>query len=260
MYGTKKTDPIVRYYDIAFGINGKIEFPWIQKQIKKHPGHILDLGGGTGRFSIEALRSGNRVTYVDASTGMIDILKEKLEEEIYDVAQLQIHQGKMHEYCESGRNFSLILCIDGFFHNLQISEQRSLLRNIRTMLGSEGVFIFNIPYPNPNFLAHANSDKGKEFSERGQYKLENGGLLTVYQKQEIDFLDQLLITSLKFIETDQFGNLKPEEFSEWTTRYTFLHEMEHLIELANLKIKEKYGYYTEKPIDADGQMIFILKK
>ena len=86
------------------------------------------------------------------------------------------------------------------------------------------------------------------------------GKLKVFQKQEIHYFAQTLTTTLKFIETNKNGTVIQEEYSEWTTRYTFLYELEYLIELCNLKIKEKYGSYTEQPIDEDSHMVFVLSK
>ena len=138
MYGSEEADPIVRYYDVAFGINGKAEFPWIIKQIEKHPGRILDLGGGTGRFSLEALKRGNHVTYVDASSGMQAIFNKKLKEGNLDSTRLAIHEEKMHKF-RIKKKFDLILCIDAFSHNLTCDDQRILLSNIETMIAVNGV-------------------------------------------------------------------------------------------------------------------------
>lgn len=76
MYGSEKTDLVVRYYDLAFGISGETEVAWYLDKAETFGGPVLDLACGTGRLSILLARQGFQVTALDRSEGMLNLFRE----------------------------------------------------------------------------------------------------------------------------------------------------------------------------------------
>ncbi len=85
MSETKFYSGRAEYYDELFRVS-----PWkkfyhtetealIEKFVPEKECSVLDAGGGTGLFSLPLAEKGHRVTVLDSSPDMIDILKEKVK-------------------------------------------------------------------------------------------------------------------------------------------------------------------------------------
>lgn len=257
MYGSDTTDPLVKYYDLAFGISGPAEVNWYLRKARTSGGPVLDLGCGTGRLALHLARQGFQVTGIDQSAGMIDLFKAKLRQALPDVRRrVQIERRTMSDFELDGR-FGTIICCDAFFHNLTVKEQISCLERVRQHLNPNGRFLFNIPNANCEFIVKCINSAGKGFEERGCYPLEDGsGSVLVEQVQSIDVLDQRIETSLRFTRYDAGGNEMETGESGWTTRYLFRYEAVHLLYRCGFTIENLVGDYRNGPVTEDSQLIF----
>ena len=79
MYGSEKTDLVVQYYDVCFGISGEAETEWYLSKARTFGGPVLDLACGTGRLALLVAKEGLEVTGVDQSAGMLSLFRQKLE-------------------------------------------------------------------------------------------------------------------------------------------------------------------------------------
>ena len=70
---------------------------------------ILDLGAGTGRLAIPLSQSGYQVTAVDASCGMLNVLKRKDQENLITNHQSLVQELKLN------RKFPFITCVFSVF-------------------------------------------------------------------------------------------------------------------------------------------------
>jgi SAM-dependent methyltransferase len=257
MYGRHDSDPVVRYYDIAFGITGEQEGQFYLTKIRRYGGPVLDLGGGTGRFSLEALKLGHGVTYVDPSEGMVSLFADKLlalDPEHRD--RVELVPMRMCDFVPR-KQYRLAICCDAFFHNLTESEARSTLTMVRQALADEGAFAFNIHFASPSFLCWARSPESSEWNQRGRYPIPGSAdELQVDQALEIDFLSQVIETRLRFRRVTSSGQTREESASGWKTRYFNRFEIENLLELCGLRILETLGYYDGRPVDDKSQLIY----
>jgi SAM-dependent methyltransferase len=257
MYGETDSDPLVRYYDLAFGITGEHERAYYLGKMRQYGGPVLDLAGGTGRFTIEAAQLGLHVTYVDASRAMARVLAQKISTLGPAV------RSRIETVCATmaalspQKSYKLVICCDAFFHNLTAQEARSTLTNVRKALAGDGAFVFNIPFASPTFLCHARSSGSDEWRLRGRYPLPDGsGELQVDQTLEVDFITQVITTRLRFRRFNAQGELTEENYSEWHARYFNRYEIANLIELCGLRVVETCGYYDGRPVDENGQLVF----
>jgi SAM-dependent methyltransferase len=132
------------YMENVFTKNTSEEVEFIIDELKLPGGsHILDIGCGTGRHSIELARRGFKMTGVDISSGM-------LEQAGRSAAKIGVEVDLIHADAaafQAVRDFDAAICIcegafgllgsgdDPYLHDLNI------LRNIHNALRSEGMFI-----------------------------------------------------------------------------------------------------------------------
>ena len=79
MYGSKRTDLVVKYYDDAFGVSGDTEVGWYLSKAKVFGGPVLDLACGTGRLAFLLAHEGFQITAIDQSAGMLNQFRDKLK-------------------------------------------------------------------------------------------------------------------------------------------------------------------------------------
>lgn len=103
-----------------------IEFPRNKK--------ILDLGCGTGRFSIELLSYKSHVISFDPSESMLKEVSKKGNE------NLNLIQGVGHKLPFKSESFDGCICINVFDH---IKGPNILLSEISRVLKKDGVLVFN---------------------------------------------------------------------------------------------------------------------
>lgn len=94
---------------------------------------ILDLGAGTGRLAIPLSQSGYQVTAVDASCGMLDVLKRKDTNKL-----ITTHQSLVQEL-DLNRKFPFIACVFSVFCYLTAEDDlRNCIRVIASHLSDGG--------------------------------------------------------------------------------------------------------------------------
>ncbi len=130
MYGSETADLVVKYYDEAFGISGGAELAWYLSHARAFGGPVLDLACGTGRLALLLAREGFEVTAIDRSAGMLNLFKEKLNEQPPAIShRIRIENQSMSNFA-LGASFNTIICCDSFFHNLSVDEEMSCLRRV----------------------------------------------------------------------------------------------------------------------------------
>lgn len=94
---------------------------------------VLDVGGGTGAFSIPLARRGLQVTHLDFSPAMLDIARRKAE----DLATLQFVQGNAVDLSRfPDRSFDLVLNTDGAISFCGSEADRAIRESCRVTGGT----------------------------------------------------------------------------------------------------------------------------
>jgi 2-polyprenyl-3-methyl-5-hydroxy-6-metoxy-1,4-benzoquinol methylase len=143
MYGSEKTDLVVKYYDVAFGISGEAEVEWYLNKARAFGGPVLDLACGTGRLALLLAKEGFEVTGIDQSTGMLNLFREKLEAQPPEVKdRVRVENQRMSSF-KVGAKYGTIICCDAFFHNATVQEEMDCLFCVANHLAPDGRFVFN---------------------------------------------------------------------------------------------------------------------
>jgi len=260
MYGTEKTDLVVKYYDLAFGISGKAEVSWYLNKVRSSGGPVLDLACGTGRLALLLAQQGFEVTGIDQSGGMLNQFRHKLRGQASEIKQrIRIRNQKMAEF-DLRRKFNTVICCDAFFHNLTVEDEVNCLRHVAHHLTPDGRFVFNLPNPTPEFILDSIASGGENFKERGRYSFEDGsGTLWVEQAQAGNVMDQRITTTLRITRYSVEGKIVEEGESTWTTRYLFKDDAIHLLNQCGFAVESLVGDYMSGPLTDKGQLIFEAK-
>lgn len=260
MYGSDKSDLVVKYYDLAFGISGEAETGWYLYRTQSFDGPVLDLACGTGRLALLLAGEGFEVTAIDRSDGMLNLFRKKLQAQPDQVRKRIEIQNQSLASFNLDDKFNTIICCDAFFHNLTVIEQINCLNRVAGHLTGQGRFLFNRPNPTCDYITSSVQSAGKDFEQRGHYLLPDGsGSILVEQALDGDPLDQLITTTLRITRYDADGREVESGESSWRSRYLFRYEAVHLLHRCGLEVEELAGDYRGGPVRETGQLVFQAK-
>lgn len=257
MYGSEKSDLVVKYYDQAFGISGESELAWYLDKVQSYGGPVLDLACGTGRLPLLIAKAGFEVTAIDQSDGMLNIFKDKLSSLTpKERNRIQILKQTITSF-DLGKKFNTIICCDAFFHNLTVDDEIRCLELVSRHLTPGGHFVFNLPNPSCDYIQKCEKSGGLIFEERGRYILgANFETLLVEQAQSIDEFNQMIITKLRITRISDLGDVVEKGDSSWMSRYLFRYEAIHLLNRCGFFINSLIGNYRGGEVSKDSQLIF----
>lgn len=241
-------DSIAEIYDLYVRADYDVSF--FLEEAARSIGSVLELTAGTGRLSLPLLESGVRLTCVDISQGMLDVLSRKLAERglhadihCIDVCRLSLPP-----------QFGLaILPFQSFMEIVGEQRQREALEAVRACLVSDGKLICTLHNP---AVRRATVDGilrlvGRFPCPEGTLVVsgfEQGGSPVVRRLQFFEFFDpdggllrkQLLPMEFTFIEKQDFRVMA---------------------EAAGFRVARLYGDYDRSPFDPSRSpfMIWVLE-
>ena len=118
-------------------------------------GTVVELCVGTGRIAIPIAAAGIRVIGIDTSQGMLDVAAEQAE--AAGVSTLvDLRFGDMRDPPVDG-TYPLVICpFRSMLHMESDEDRRAVLRAIRTLLGNDGRFVFDVFTPSAEDIAETN--------------------------------------------------------------------------------------------------------
>jgi ubiquinone/menaquinone biosynthesis C-methylase UbiE len=110
-------------------LQGALEFAvhkaWIAKFLPPAGAHILDIGGGPGRYSIWLAEQGYRVTLADLSPDLLAIAREKSAEAGVGLeAAVEADARDLAQFADDA--FDAVLCLGPFYHLKNESDRRAV--------------------------------------------------------------------------------------------------------------------------------------
>jgi SAM-dependent methyltransferase len=121
----------------------RIEFVSTLRLIDKYfpkQGKVCDIGGGTGRYTIELLRKGYLVTLFDLSDEEIRLAGTLLKKNGLSAEQLIIGDARDMSMLVSG-TFDAALLLGPMYHIVEPNERAKVLRDLKRILKPQGVAI-----------------------------------------------------------------------------------------------------------------------
>ena len=141
-----------RWYDAVNSWRDE-DIPFYQREAEAWAGPggaVLELAAGTGRVALPMARAGFRVTALESSPDMMEVLRTKLATEDADVRdRVELVPGDMRRF-ELDRLYRFIyLPFNTMLMLTQPFERQKMLDRVREHLAPSGAFAFDIFTPDP---------------------------------------------------------------------------------------------------------------
>lgn len=132
-----------REWDRLSNPYSKVEFLSTLYLIDKYfpkEGHIADIGSGPGRYSIELLKKGHKVTLFELSNQELDLAKKTIEKENLK-AEAYICEDALNLQILPSDSFDAILLMGPLYHVLDNSSREKILNETYRILKKDGIAI-----------------------------------------------------------------------------------------------------------------------
>lgn len=235
----------------------QLEFLTTDKYIQKYlkPGfRILEVGAGTGKYSLHYAKQGYQVNAIEFVQHNLDVLKSKITKDMNIVAE----QGDAIDLSRFEDNtFDIVLILGPLYHLYREEEINKCINEAKRVCKSNGIMMFAY-LPNDSIMISWALLKGhlksgydnKQFDENFKMISEPSEIMRAFYIDELEhIMHDNNIEKIKNISTsgvaphfrEIIDNLSEEEFEIWT-RYHF----------SSCERKEVQGFSTH--------MLFIGKK
>jgi SAM-dependent methyltransferase len=254
MIGFNNYDIIADLYDIYVPATFDIDF--FLKETQKTSGKVLELMSGTGRVSIPLLEAGVKLTCIDISAKLNQILSNKLKQK---GLKADVYQGDICELDIPKKFALIIITFHSFAHIISPADQRKALSRIHQHLLPGGTFICTLGNPTIRKQGVDN-----QLRLACQYPLlERQGKLLLWILEKFDQEDNQVVHALEFFEEyDTDGVMASRRLMDLHFRLSRRDEFEDLLKSTGFSVKALYGDYSYKEFDEESSpfMIWLLGK
>ena len=224
-------------------------------------GPVLEAGCGTGRVLIPIARAGIPIVGLDASAAMLDICRASLQREPQDVrARVTLHQADMQEP-RLAPGFTLVtLPFRSFLHVLTVDDQLKTLTALRDCLVPGGRLVLDIF--NPSLPMLTDQRITIEPTSEPPFTMPDGRhVVRSYRILARDYFAQTQEVEFTLAITDPDGRQHVER-EQFTLRFIFRYEAEHLLERCGFSVEAVYADYERRPLGATypGELVFVAKR
>ncbi|URN93757.1 MAG: class I SAM-dependent methyltransferase [Candidatus Pristimantibacillus lignocellulolyticus] len=216
---------------------------------------ILEVACGTGRISIPLAREGFNVTGIDLSDHMIKVLEHKLLNESMDTrSRVNPFVADMTEFI-SNKKFSLIIIP---FRSFQLLTEESqitrFLKNVRTQLTEDGVFILTAYRPYGLLDETWVQDEHEDWVIYDQNT--NKKVTRTQIRKSIDTDKQITYPEHIYYIEEPDGTTQ-KHTQKLAMKYYYEEQLRNLLVTSGFNIREEFGYYDLRPIEEGPELIFV---
>lgn len=221
---------------------------------------VLEIGSGTGRVLIPIARAGIEITGLDLSPSMLAVCRQRLLAEPDGVrARVALVEGDMRRF-DLGRTFTLVtIPFRAFQHLVPVEEQLACLGCIGRHLVPGGTLILDLFNPSLEALMRP---VGVEAEDTPETLLPDGRRLSrTFRIVSQDRATQANQVELIYHVTHPDGSTE-RLVHDFTMRYLFRYEAEHLLVRAGFEIVAVHGGYDRSPFGSTypGELILVARK
>jgi SAM-dependent methyltransferase len=265
------TDDAVRFYErdslhvaiydaMAATVPGGDDFAFFRSLAEQTGGPVLELGCGTGRVAIPLAEAGFDVTGIDRSAAMLARARRKAGLLPPEAAgRIQFVEGDFVN-AVAGEAFGLIFAAYRVFMSvLEPDDQLRALTAARGQLRPGGILAIDVFDPRYDLLAPGAPPRQPE---PGPYLNPDTGrpVRTTVLDRVADQVAQQFVEHWSFEELDELGHPGRSEVEALRLRWTFRHEMRHLLERAGFVPVAEYSDYAMSPPAYGNEQIWIARR
>jgi SAM-dependent methyltransferase len=223
------------------------EFSFLCAIAREVGGPVLELGCGTGRFTLPLAREGFAITGLDVVPGMLALARQKAGE--LPIRWVEADARNFH----LGEQFRFIFENGSvFMHMLTNADQDDFLACVREHLAPGGRFLVSIFFPHPDLLLDVKEEKGWFNYQDGQ-----GRTVRVSGTEEYDELRQIKLETAIRRVTGPDG-AEQVYIAPLSLRYTFPQEMDRLLDGAGFQVVERLSGPDRTPLSAASRFLVYL--
>lgn len=251
----KSKTPYINYNSIAeiydLYVSADYDIPFFVSETQAAKGPVLELMAGTGRLSLPLIEAGAKLTCVDSSNAMLEVLSRKLQQRglhaevvCADVCQLSLPAA-----------FELaILPFQSFMEIIGEDNQRASLAAVFKCLVPGGRFICTLHNP-----AIRRKQVDGVLRLVGQFPAKNGTLVVSGFEQG----GNPVVSRQQFFELfDDNGRLLEKQLLQMKFAFVEKEEFEQMAQEVGFRIAQLYGSYGRARFDPaqSPAMIWVLEK
>ncbi len=233
-------------------------------------GRILELGAGSGRVTIPLARAGHHVVAMDQSPAMLGKLRARVAALPPAVAKrITIVEGDLRSF-DVGETFPLVIAVFNVLEHLytrvevdaclrcvaaHLDEPRTAKKPSATKRGTGpaidpprgGAFAFDVQMPD---LAWLIRDPNKRWAKTRFTDPTTKRAMFYSTNHDYDPVSQIALIRLYYEPVDGKG---PTNIVKLSQRKFFPAELEGLVAHAGLRVTERYGDFSWRPLDATAE-------
>lgn len=212
-------------------------------------GAVLELGCGTGRFTIPMARQGINITGLDIAAGMLALAQRKSVDTAIQWVEADARSFAL------GRRFHFIFESGGMFqHLLERADQEAALSRVREHLEPEGRFLISSIFPNAELMA-----TDETVRDWFSYTSPQGVEVRVSGTQNYDSLRQVR-TETAIRRWHDAGGREIVHHAPLMLRDFFPQELETLLYYNGFEVVERFGDYDFSALAPDSPHIIYVCK
>jgi SAM-dependent methyltransferase len=252
---------VAELYDYVVPYRERQDVASYVEAAREFGGPVLEIGCGTGRVLIPTARAGVPIVGLDLSPRMLDICRERLDQEPEEVrSRARLVQADMRDF-DLGRTFQLVTTpFRPFQHLTTVEDQLACLRCIYHHLVGGGRLILDLFNPSLEMLVADNL--GQELGDEPEFTMPDGR--RVVRRNRIvarDLFNQVNQAELIYYVTHPDGRTE-RLVHAFAMRYLFRFEAEHLLARSGFELEHVYADFDKNPYGSryPGELILVAKK
>lgn len=206
--------------------HGRVEYLTTMRYIQRYvkPGsRILEVGAGTGRYSIALARAGHHVTAVELIQHNIDVFKSQLMTQ----DDIEIHQGNAIDLSIfADESFDAVLVLGPLYHLYTEEDQRAALCEAKRVLKKDGTLFAAYCMNEATMIQFCFQGDGQNMLNclekrmlTEDYKCIStpADLFQMMRIEEIDRLNSLCgLHRVQIVGVDTFANYMRDRINTWS--------------------------------------------
>jgi SAM-dependent methyltransferase len=236
---------IAEFYDCEHG-DFEDDIHFYQQAVPE--GEVLEVGVGTGRVAAALAARGRRVHGLDPSESML----RRAREQHVSRGSLRLERGSLPDLPDKHLYDAVILSLNTLWHVTDMAAQVQSLRAAGLALQPGGLLLVDLTNP----LAMA--DRGAQGEVRERFRGPCGTSLLIAQSAAWDDqAEQTLRLELSYDCLAADGSVTRTAAS-LLLRYLYRSELELMLQLAGLEVRQVFGSYDMDPFDATSTNILTV--
>ncbi len=250
----------VEVYDaLQHEVPGGDDIGFFRRLAETTAGPILELGCGTGRVAVPLAEAGHVVVGLDRSRPMLDRAEGRRRSLPPEVRRrLRFVEADMTDF-RLGRRFGLVFAaFRVFMCLLDPASQRAALDRVRRHLRPDGLLVVDLFDPLLDRLTPG-PQPGREVDVVRHPDTGRRVRVATFDRVN-DPVDQRMTERWRFTELDDDDRVLREEVETLTLRWTFRHELRHLLELVGFEVTAEFSDYSGSPPAYGHEIVIVARR